>query len=427
MWCSNHAEGEKGYRHGEWPVALLLCGVMAGPAWFPVSLVRAEMKIMPAVTLSERYDSNVLYVPSGTVVSGRTKEDFVTTVAPQVRFLNKDPQAETDITAGASGNAFVNNRDLDFVSVNLVGAVNLTRWIREVIPGAKLRIGETFLYTPEQPNFVSPTAPRGTQNVFANGIQTVRATVHTNNASVAGEYMLDRGMGLRASYAHSIFRVDKVLTDQPARVGLFNTTLERWTAGPTLRVARGENLTMNYINTTMDFSTVGANSKANVVAGGLEAEYGKVTPDWSATASGGATLLEQGNLAFFTGKLEVAGAYDRETRIGVTVSRSLSPGFFGPGTGGVLISNVGGVSIEQKLSNEWNARGTANYAHSETAPVNVVKSSTIMASGQLTYGFNQSVSASLFYQYSRFEISSTGAPDFMVNRNLLTLSITGKW
>lgn len=408
-----------------------MCGMIAGFGWFPASVVRAETKIIPAVTLSERYDSNVLFAPSGTVIPGRTKEDFVTTVAPQLRFLNKDPQAETDITAGVSGNAFVNNRDLDFVSVNLAGTINLTRWISEFIPGAKLRIGEAFLFTPEQPNFVSPvtqqTGPTSVTNLFANGLQTVRATVHTNNAFVVGEYMLDRGIGVRGSYSHSIFRVDKVLTDQPAGVGLFNSTIEKWSAGPTLRLARGENLNLNYINTTMDFSAVGANSKANVVARSLEAGYAKVTPDWSATASGGATLLEQGDLAFVTGKLDVAGKFSRFTTIGVTVSRNISPGFFGPGTGGVLISNVAGVSIEHKLSNELIAKGTANYALNETAPVNLAKFGSIMASGQLTYNVTRSVLASLLYQYSRFEISSQGVPDILINRSFLTFSITAKW
>lgn len=391
-----------------------------------MSVVLAETKIIPAVILSERYDSNVLFAPSGTTVSGRKKEDFVTTVAPQLRFLNKDPQAETDITAGVSGNAFVSNRDLDFVSVNLAGTINLTRYISEFIPGAKLRIGEVFLYTPEQPNFVSPAAPLGTQNAFANGLQTIRATVHTNNASVTGEYLLERGMGLRATYGHSIFRVDKVLTDQPAGIGLFNTTIERWSAGPTIRLGRGENLNLNYVNTTMDFSAVGTSSKANVVARTFEAEYGKVTPDWSATASGGATLLEQGNLAFFSGKLEVAGAYDRETRIGLTVSRSVSPGFFGP-TGGVLISNVAGVSVEHKVSNDLTVKGTMNYALNETAPIDLAKFDSMTASGQLIYGLTRAVSASLLYQYSRSEFSFHGAQDFAINRSFVTFSLTAKW
>src|SRR5687767_14273223 len=79
-----------------------------------------DTKFVPSVTFSQRYDSNVLFAPSGSKV-GLTPWDFVTTASPTIQLLNRNRYAESSLLAGVSGNLFVNNSDLNFVSTNLTG------------------------------------------------------------------------------------------------------------------------------------------------------------------------------------------------------------------------------------------------------------------------------------------------------------------
>jgi hypothetical protein len=68
----------------------------AGPPSIPTpTAVRgSETKVIPSLSLSERYDSNVYFVP------GRNLEDYVTTVSPQLRVIHKRQLVEGMVGGG---------------------------------------------------------------------------------------------------------------------------------------------------------------------------------------------------------------------------------------------------------------------------------------------------------------------------------------
>src|SRR5687767_7678460 len=135
----------------------------------------AETKIIPSVTASQRYDSNVFRVPTSFLPPGTKSGDFVTALSPQLGILNKSDLGDTKFNIGVSGNVYANNSSLNYISTNANLNSDLTRWIRELIPGARLQIADSFLFTPEPPGFVTGVRPDTPSDAFARGVVAFRA------------------------------------------------------------------------------------------------------------------------------------------------------------------------------------------------------------------------------------------------------------
>src|SRR5256885_5346608 len=88
-------------------------GQMAIPSTqAPKAVAGPETNIIPSVTLSERYDSNVFFVP------GRNLEDYVTTVSPQLRVVHIRQLVEGTIKGGLTTETYVKNPGLNYVAAN---------------------------------------------------------------------------------------------------------------------------------------------------------------------------------------------------------------------------------------------------------------------------------------------------------------------
>jgi hypothetical protein len=391
-----------------------------------------HIKIVPSFTLSQRYDSNVLYAPSGAQI-GLTPWDFVTTASPTIQLLNENRYAETSILAGVSGNLFVNNPDLNFVSTNLTGSATLDRWVRRFIQGARLQVSDSFSFSPESPSFVSAGNPLPTDNPFARGIVPVRANMYTNTAMVAAAYPLAPGLSLQGTYSYSLLRIGEIFVKQPidTPVVFFNTDMHAWSIGPTWRLSRADTLSLSYRSTTSSLSpTSGSLPSVDFTARGVEATYASTSADWGAVLSGGATVLDLDNRAYPTGSLALTAKYGELTNFRVIGSRAFAPAFFA--TGGALISTNAGISVEHRFSRILSFTGSANYAYNEVAPVNFATFESYTASGLLSYNISRSLLASIGYSYTYFSVGTpeavtTDLAGYILNRHVVTFSITGKW
>jgi putative beta-barrel porin BBP2 len=422
LWCHDRIKRLHGCK--AWLVMLLVAEVFSGLNISCESWVYAETKIIPSISISERYDTNVFFAPREFVPSGTKLWDFVTTAAPQVQVLNKNQQADTSISAGVGGNAFINNPDLAFISTNLDATSKLDGWIGRLIPGAKLLVTESFRYTPEPPAFLTGGKPPPTADPFTRGLQGFRANTFSNIASAQGAYALSRTVSIRADYSYSLFRAGTFFVQSTGGgPTFFDTNIQRWSAGPSIRLTRGDTLSLKYQDTQMDQSGAGTNLGFTTRA--VLAEYVIKTPDWTATMSGGATLLEQGNDLFASGGLVLAWNYDHSTKLQLTGSRDIAPAFFG--TGGALISNTVSVGVERRLSKVLSIAGNANYAYSETAPVKVQTFESYAGSVLLKYLVTRTLSTSLSYTYSHFSFNSPASVPFVVPRQFVMFSIEAKW
>ncbi len=388
----------------------------------------AETRIIPSVILTERLDSNVLFAP--VVLPGVKAWDYVSSVTPALQVLDKTRDLETTLDVGGTGSVFLNNSDLNFISGYFNGALVLDGWVGRMIPGLKLKLANSFSYTPESPSFVQAGAITTNENVFARGIQTVRADRLSNASSVAVSYALTDSLNLRGEYQFSLLRFGNILAPQPVALpGLFfDSDFQRWALGPQYRLSGGDIVGITFSNVTQRFRDSGENIatplSGAVTARGLEAEYSTASRLFTVDVSAGATLLEQGNQGFFSGKLVVSTAWERTIRFAVNLSRQLAPSFFG--VGGALVSTSAGASLTFEVSRVLAIQGSGNYAINKTAPTDVAEFESYSANVIISYLGWRDVTPTLSFDYTRFDLGTQGT-GFVVNRNAFILGLTARW
>jgi hypothetical protein len=392
------------------------------------SIAHADTKIIPSISASERYDSNVFISPSSFIPAGKQKWDLVTSVVPQVDVLTTGRHIVADVYAGLSGNVFVYNSALNFISVNAGGVMNLDGFVGQYIRGLKLQVADTFFYTPEPPSFITGVKAGVTQDPFATGIVAFRANTYTNNATITGDYALSRTVSILGTYNNSIFRVGQIFATQTTQTGavpisFFDTMYQNWTIGPAVRLSRSDAVTMTYQRTTSDLSGVG--TEVHFAANGLAAEYTKTTQDWTARISGGATILEQTGVTFFSGQLSFSGMIDPSTRTRISIRRQIAPAYFG--TGVAYISTAGSAAIERRLSKVLTLTGNVSYGFNEATPVKVVTLHSFAGSVGMKYAVTRTVSALLSYNYTHFRINEPLDVDLLTDRSFVMFTITASW
>jgi len=394
------------------------------------SIAHADTKIIPSISALERYDSNVFISPSEFIPAGKKRWDLVTSVVPQVDVQTKGRQITSDVYAGVSGNVFINNPELNFISVNAGGLVNLDGFVGQYIRGLKLQIADNFFFTPEPPSFITGIKPQATQDPFARGVVATRANTYTNTGLVAAQYPLSHTVGIAGTYTNSIFKVGQIFTAPAATPGavpisFFNTFYQTWSLGPSIRLTRSDTMNIKFQRTSSDLSRPGTSQTfSSFAADGFAVEYRKATPEWTATVSGGATVLEQAGVSFFSGQLTFTGAVDPSTRMRVSISRQVAPAFFGAGA--AYISTAATASIERRLSKVLSLTGNANYGVNETTPVNILTFHSFTGAVGIKYAVTRTVSTSLSYDYMHFRINQPGL-NLLTDRSFVSFTINALW
>ena len=168
------------------------------PTPAPKAIRGPETNVIPSLTLSERYDSNVFFVP------GSNLEDYVTTVSPQLRVIHQRQLVAATVGGGATAEVYAKNPGLNYVAANGLVDLNLDGAMSEMVRGMGLRISDTFYYTPQVPSFAAPTGGGGQiSESFVRGIQARRANSFTNVGTVAGSYAMTPLVTLTSTYSNS--------------------------------------------------------------------------------------------------------------------------------------------------------------------------------------------------------------------------------
>jgi hypothetical protein len=390
------------------------------------SRVGAQTTVIPSVSLSERYDSNVWYAPRGSIPPGKKAWDYVTTATAMVDVVDTSRLADSILRAGVDGNAFVYNSDLAFYSTTVNASSDMTRGVSELVRGLRLRISDSFRYTPEPPAFLTGGQPAGTSpsDIYTRGIQGYRANTFNNVLQVKSDYTLYRSFSLSTNYSYSMFRtgaIDATVTST-VPVSYFNNKQHSADIGPTFTFDGGDTLFFKYNYTIGESKPEGPGATTNYVFQTIAPEYvtKAVVPGWTLTISGGATLVEQsaGSRVFMSGGLGLATDYDRRTHVEMSVSRQSVPSYFGQ-TSAAMITNVARFYVSYSLSRLLRLRAGANYAYGETAPVKTSAYRTVYGSVALEYSLTQSTIMSLSQEYTYYEY--TGALPFDRSATMLAL------
>jgi opacity protein-like surface antigen len=398
-----------------------------------ISAAPPGTSIVPALSVSERYDSNIWFAPSSLLPPGTQLWDFATTVAAGVKVAHKDKNTEVSFTGGVDGNAYVYNTGLNYISTRADLYANLNGLAEQLVKGAKLRAYDYFRYTPTSPGFLQG-GKADTGDPFLRGIQSFRANTFSNTFNTDGQVPVFRDLSVQGGYSFSTYRVGSpIQTTASGAVQFFDTTVHNFSIGPRLQITRQDGVALLYQRSHIS-QTLSAVGSVEVPGGlapidttteSITANYYRTSPNWTFSVGGGVTLIEPGNQKFPTGTIAISNNPERATTVQVSLSRLASPSYYL--TAGALISNVVQVQVVHRLTRLLTLRGSANYGYNETVPKTAETTFTnFTLSGGVNYRLTKTMSVDLYYDHNDFKTDAPGL-NYVVLRDAIGLALTVEW
>ena len=421
MWC--HRVGRRDFPTAPFVVTgivlavviafLIPIGVGAEPL-----LVQSDTKVIPVLTVAERYDSNVFFI------QGRNLEDYVTTITPQLRIDHSGRLVSGSLIGTLTGEAYVKNPGFNYVAPSGALNLDLDNLVGALDRRAKLKVTDSFMYTPRPLAFLGP-APTEGPDTFIRGIQASRANSRTNMAMATAAYELTPVVTMQGSYTHSIMRFGTILVQRNASA-FFDTTYQSYSFGPQFRVTPLDVLSVNYQGSHSEFGQAGVFHSSFKTQGGTVGWNHMFTPTWTASGSVGLTQIGTGTSAITTYLADASLEWKHEHGMAmIRYSRSVFPSFFLVAV--PLLSQVISVSGTYNVSGNLSLTGSANYAINESTTGQVpLKFESYSTSASLNYAITRSVSAIASLTHSKFNQSFAGS-DSTFNRNVVSLSLRGEW
>lgn len=406
LWCCRRLKIRPLFRFAV--AVVLIWGAL------PSVSVYAETNIVPWGSVRERYDSNVWRRPKDLLrdAQGNAPQlhDFVTTVGGGLALRHESRDIEADLKVGGSYNKYVTNTNLDFYATNLNGTVGLDRWVDQYVRGARLRVTQNLLYSPEQ-SFGSSTAV----DDFEGGLLTFRRSRLLNTTAFTGSYPLSRDVSLEGGYTFGLRRVTRS-TEGGDVTGatFFNTMTHTWFGGPRYQLTRNDSIAALYRQTffTQERSEGGRTFSNNIIT--LEGDYTKVFPEWTFAVRGGLTFIEPVGRTLPSGSIRVTTKPERDTVLDLTLSREARPSFFLQG--GARINNSVRASIRHRIYERLSVSGSGGYSLSQFFPNTDSQFQIITGGSRLEYMLTRNIRGEFFYAFTHIN-SDTTALEYQVSRH----------
>jgi hypothetical protein len=393
-------------------LALAMGGTISIMTLTAPRIAHGETKLVPSLAVSERYDSNVFFVPGGNL------EDYVTNISPQVTVDHKGRLLDGTVRGGATAEVYVKNPGLNYIAVNGGATLNLDSAVGKLVRGAGLNLSDTFYFTPQPPAFVAPGTGSQVSEAFVRGIQAGRANSFTNTGSAAGSYALSPRVGLQASYMHQRIRFGTAFVS-PTASRFFNTTSQTATAGPQLKISPLDTLSLTYQYRKTDFSR-GAGFHTH---GGITGWTRAVTPTLTAHVTAGMTVLEPNDSVQY----QVTGSLERKFQnsdASLSYSRGVYPSFVNAGL--PLLSQVVTATVSHRLTALLTGTVSGNYARNESVPAGISAYESYGVTVGLNYTISRILNAALSYTNSQYKQDFTGQST-RFDRNTVTVMLTAVW
>jgi hypothetical protein len=394
-------------------LALTTLGLAFGMGVIDPPTVAADTKIEPSVKVAERVDSNVWFAPQSSVPD-RKLWDIVTFVTPEVKVQHRGQSIDGDLKVGGSGNVYVNNPGLNFFSADVSFNLTLDNWIRRLVGRARLKVENSFQYTPQPPVFLTPQAASPLDATLI-GIQTFRANSLLNVLEARGSYDISRRLSVRGSYFNSIYRFGQIFV--AAGPGAFsNTTTETFGAGPEIKLSPRDTAGLSYAYSTTQFGEAAGFRTHTIMA-----DYTRMlTPALVATVNAGGAQIEPGGSRKVVGKAELTWTLSEDQRWEISYTREIKAFFFLAAS--AMVSQRFSAGMVRQLTERLVTAASANYAHNESISTPVFRFESYGADLLVAYEVTRQISGSVRYEYSNFKY-----PGFEFDRNVVTFSISSTW
>ncbi len=309
-----------------------------------------QIRVVPSVSVLERYDSNVFFTPKSLLAPGTTADDLITTVTPQLNFMQSNSLVKTNLSVGAVVQKFVNNSALDNVGFNGSVGIDLAQAVNRVLPRMRgFRVFGTYQYTPSAPAFGAGglgaggggfggggfgTGGFGVAGPVDSGLLTQRIRTTMFNVGLSNSYSLSPTTDFQTNYTYSQLSFGGNLTPTSTTAGqpqttVFDTQTHSISAGPTSKISAIDTLTVKYTFNQMSQGQFGDFATHSGTVG-----WGRSwTKEWSSSINGGLTLVEP---------IPDVSASGSQRRVPATMMP----------TGGFSVSYVSGSSFLRKLGSE---------------------------------------------------------------------------
>jgi hypothetical protein len=381
-------------------------------------------KLIPSLRLSQRYDSNVYFVP------GRDLEDYVTTMSPGLMLTHKNRWVEAGVGGGATGEVYVKNPGLNYVGGNGTVDLNLDGAMNSLIQGLGLRVVDTVIYTPQPLAFASSTSGSQVSQVFVPGLQPSRANTLWNSARVDATYNLSSFMGVSVTYTDQRLRFgDKFAGPTGAtEETLFNTSFQNLTSGLVGKPTSSDTVLLahQYQKGTFSNSDGGdTQSDSGFSTQGAIARWSRsISPELRTTVEGGFTVISPSSdvQPVAAASLQWKGQY---TGVQISYSRAVAASFLSVST--PLLSQVVDVQLRRQITESLSLWLNGNYAVNQSVPDrSLVRFESYSVGPGLDYKIGRNITATLSYTHNEFnEVFLGTLRDF--DRDMVVLSVLTEW
>jgi hypothetical protein len=168
--------------------------------------------IIPSLSVSERYDSNVFFAPKSLLGPTKKPEDFITMVTPQINVSHTGSMTRSNIFVGGLITRYLHNPNLDYTGINAGGQSDLRGWANSISQRiTALTVRGTYQFTPSVSSF-GATAANGGLGVGAGstsvglldtGLVTNRVSMQRYTLGTLGAYQLTAITNLVGTFDYS--------------------------------------------------------------------------------------------------------------------------------------------------------------------------------------------------------------------------------
>ena len=402
-------------------IVLMTAMCIGGEAKGDPLLVHSDTRIIPSLTIAERYDSNVF------LVRGSHLQDYVTTVTPRIVVEHAGRLISGSLTGTLTSETYVRNPGLDYIAPTAAINLNFDSLLAKIDRRAQLTVSDRFAATPQPLAFIGPQTGNDVPDSFVRGIQSSRANTRTNMLMAMGSYALTEAASFQLTYMRSTREFGQTFAT-PTVGGFFNTTSQTINAGPQVRVTPFDTFGLNY-QYLQSNSTRGTDETS--VSSGFSTQGGTVswnrilTQNLTASAAGGVTVVGRGStqsvqyLANGQLRWEHQNGY-----VKLLYSRSIFPSFFIVPT--PLLSQVVSLSGSYNLTSHLSATGVVSYALNEAVGPVQLRYESHTESISLNYTITRWLTGIATVRRSDFTTTS-GGTEFTFDRNMVMLSLRGTW
>ncbi|MBS0182674.1 MAG: outer membrane beta-barrel protein [Nitrospira sp.] len=383
------------------------------------SVGEPETHIIPSLSIAERYDSNIFFVP------GKNLEDYVTTVSPQLRLNHRSRWIDGVVRGGPIGAFYAKNSGLNYVGGNGTVDLNLDGAMNRLVQGLGLRIVDSIYYAPQLSAYGAPSNAGQGNETFVRGLQAQRANAFRNTATVQGSYSLSEWISVTSTYTDQRLRFGKPIADssESAQGRLIDTDFQTVASGPVINLTPSDTLSFVHLyqqgafgigGTQGSFSVQGASGKwsrlmTSALQATVEGGFVVISPSSSVQAVGAASLTWRSQYTTFM----------------VSYSRSIMPSFLVVSS--PLVSEIVTGTVQRKITDPLSLSVMGSYAINESvASSRLLRVESYAISSSINYAISKTFGATLSYTHSQFEqIVDSGTIPF--DRNIVQLSLTAGW